>query len=253
MSRSSSGSGRPAPAVILLHGFCGSQFGWQGLKAALAARHRVLTPDWPGFGDEAAVPAFDSIEAMSRHVLSLADAAGLERFAVVGHSMSGFVVQQLLLDAPARLSGAVLYGAGLTLDSRRRFESAEATLERLLTDGVPATVARIVATWFVDGEQAPAYAETVAAGLSMNPAAARTVMQACRPMDFRGRLGEIDTPTLVIAGSRDRTYPPELVVELANSIPGAELALLPWCAHAAHLESPERFAAILGDFLSTLS
>src|SRR5690606_33442210 len=116
-----------ASAVILLHGFCGSHLGWGGLKAALTSRHRVLTPDWPGFGDQAAVPALDSIEAMSRHVLSLADAAGIERFAVVGHSMSGFVVQQLLIDAPQRLSGAVLYGAGLTLDSRRRFESAEAT------------------------------------------------------------------------------------------------------------------------------
>lgn len=245
--------GRSATPVVLLHGFCGSHLGWQGLRAALEPRHRVLAPDWPGFGERHAARALDSIDAMARHVLALANDAGIERFAVVGHSMSGFVVQQLLLAAPERLSGGVLYGAGLTLDSRRRFESAEATLERLRTEGVAATVARIVATWFVRGEQAPAYADTVAAGLSMNPDAARTVMQACRPMDYRDRLGSVTTPTLVIAGSHDRTYPPELVLELARSLPGAELALLPWCAHAAHLESPERFADLLGDFLSRLS
>jgi pimeloyl-ACP methyl ester carboxylesterase len=49
--------------------------------------------------------------------------------------------------------------------------------------------------------------------------------------DLGGRLGEIATPTLVIGGSRDRFYPPELFRETANGIPNARLILYENRAH----------------------
>lgn len=63
------------------------------------------------------------------------------------------------------------------------------------------------------------------------------------------KLETIKCPTLIIWGERDRTYGWEQIEYLWKSIPGCSLAIMPNCSHAAHLEKPELFNLILGDFL----
>lgn len=235
--------------VMLLHGFCGSAQGW-GLTVGYLSRYmNVIAPDWPGYGRQSGQAPLTSVEAMADHALRCADAAGVARFDVIGHSMSGFVVQQLLLQHSDRIGRAVLYGAGLRMDQARRFESAEATRARLLDDGVPATVARIVATWFTQGRDDPAYPACVQAGLGMTVEAGVAAMHAFERVDFTDRLAAVDREVLVIMGDGERTFPPAMGLQLAQAIPGARLCILPQCGHAAHLEHPDLFHTVIRDFL----
>ena len=59
----------------------------------------------------------------------------------------------------------------------------------------------------------------------------------------------IESPTLVLWGDSDRTYNWEQQNKLWTEIANTQLAVMPGCAHAAHLEKPELFNRLLGSFL----
>jgi len=65
-------------------------------------------------------------------------------------------------------------------------------------------------------------------------------------------LPQVRVPTLVIAGSRDTFTPPEVSMAMAESIPGARLALIPGGSHILPLEEREQLLATLRDFLGSL-
>lgn len=239
------------PALILLHGFCGTSASWSALASALSDRFRVFTPDWPGFGDRLHEPPLHSMAEMAGEVLALADREGLERFHVLGHSMSGFVVQELLRDHPARLLSAVLYGSCASMQAGGRFESVQDTADRVRREGVAATAQRIVTTWFVAGAAHPQHAACVEQGRRMSMDAALAAMRACEPADYTDALERAKTPVLVIAGEHDRTASLSATAALARGIAGAALCVLPRSAHAAHLEQAALFELALRRFFET--
>ena len=65
-------------------------------------------------------------------------------------------------------------------------------------------------------------------------------------------LAQITVPTLVLWGDSDRAYLWDQQEQLWRTIPGAQLAVIPGCAHAVHLEKPHLFNAMLEDFLCNL-
>jgi pimeloyl-ACP methyl ester carboxylesterase len=76
------------------------------------------------------------------------------------------------------------------------------------------------------------------------------VLQTLRFMDCTAGLEEIDVPTLVVCGSRDRLTPPTASLAIANAIHTAELAVIRGAGHMPMLEKPDRFNALLRAFLA---
>ena len=87
------------------------------------------------------------------------------------------------------------------------------------------------------------------AGRGLTAETAAAVMAGAEGWDVSARLSEIKSPTLVICGDRDRSCPPEESLRLYRGIAGATLAIVPRAAHGVHLEYPDLFNAILGNFL----
>lgn len=75
------------------------------------------------------------------------------------------------------------------------------------------------------------------------------VAVSARPGPALERLGQINVPVLLIAGSNDRTVPRKSVSHLGERIPGAELVVLPSCGHLPHEEQPGQFLEAVGAFL----
>ena len=237
------------PPLVLLHGFCSAARGWQLLIDSLSDGFEVIAPDWPGFGESIDRAPLASVPDMAAWVVSLVDRMGLERVSLLGHSMSGYVVQALLRDHEGRVDRAVLYGAGLADPVAARFESLDQTIDRLLREGSAATARRVCATWFVEGEAAAGYSGCVADGALMDVAAGVAALRACEGIDFAGTLCAVGRDALVILGDRDRTFRVSDAVALKEALPRARLCVMPGCAHAAHHEAPEQFAEILRGFL----
>jgi 2-succinyl-6-hydroxy-2,4-cyclohexadiene-1-carboxylate synthase len=267
------GHGRP---VLLLHGFSGSGLSWAGL-AGLGDRFRAIVPDLPGHGGtgweaEAAgggrdVPAAAtpgdgrpraSVERTADDLATIARRLGVDRTDVVGYSLGARIALRLAIAHPALVRRLVLEApsAGIA-DAAARAARSAADAERAglaVREGIEAFVER----W---------EAEPVLAGEAALPAAARSRQQAIRRANtalglaaslvyagqgamepLHDRLATIAAPTLVVLGATDPVR--ARGEEVAARIPGARLAVVPGAGHAPHLERPDRFHALVLDFLT---
>lgn len=241
-------AGRGEP-LVLVHGFMGGSAQWTAELQALGPHFDVIAPDLAGYGDacERAAPA--TIAAHAQAVLATLDALGIERFHLLGHSMGGMVVQEMVHQAPSRVQRLVLCATAAQGSIPGRFETMQRSRERLVEEGVDHVARRISATWLLDREASPAYPALSALARRASAQAARAGLDAMEGWDGRERLATVGVPTLVVWGESDRTYGWPLIEKLWRTIPGASLAVLPGCAHALHLERPGLFHALVHEFL----
>ena len=243
-------AGRGTP-VVMVHGFLGGAEQWSGQIAALSDRFDVIALDLPGFAKAAGQSAPEAIEAFADHMISALDAMNVGPFVLLGHSMGGMIAQEMAHRNPGRVERLVLYGTGPLGRMPDRFEPLEVSLERLERDGVEGMARRIVATWFVQGECHAGFAVLNRIAGQASAAAARAALLAMAAWDGRSHLRSIDIPTRIIWGDEDRSYRWPQVETLWSSLPQVSLAVVPGASHAAHLEKPVIFDAVLRDFLET--
>lgn len=209
----------------------------------------MIAPDFPGYGKSCAEPPVSSIEGIANRVIELADSLGVQQFAVVGHSMGGFIAQQLMCKWPHRITRAVLYGTALKIDPAKRFESSEQTIARLKSEGVSKAVDYVTATWFTKGRDDPAYEFCRRAADAMTLEAGIAAFVASGAVDFEEAMKQVATKALIIIGDKEKTFPPEMGLQLRAALRNSTLCVLPGCGHAAHLEKPHLFNQIVMDFL----
>ena len=238
------------PPLVLQHGFLGGAGNWLPLFATFGRHFDVIAPDFPGFAGSGGIEAPDSVAGFADALLGLLDEVGIERTALLGHSMGSMVALQIALDHPDRLERLVLYGSTCTGNLRNRFEPFETSIARLEQQGVDACADFIVPTWFVDGEAAPYFAMCREAGRGLGTETAVRALRALGTWEVCERLGEVSVPTLVICGDSDRSTPPDQSYRLWEGISDSRLCIVPGCAHNVHLERPELFSSIVLDFLT---
>jgi pimeloyl-ACP methyl ester carboxylesterase len=240
------GSGEP---LVLVHGFLGGSAQWAAELTRLGQHFDVIAPDLAGYGDASDRAAPSEIALHAKAVLATLDALGIEQFHLLGHSMGGMIVQEMVHQAPSRVRRLILYATAAQGSIPGRFETMERSRERLVEEGFERVARRTSATWLLEREASPAYPALAALALRSNAQAARAGLDAMEGWDGRDRLGTIGMPTLVLWGEGDRSYGWPLIEMLWRTIPGASLAVLPTCSHALHLERAALFHAIVHEFL----
>jgi len=269
------GRGRP---VLFLHGFSGSGLSWAGI-AGLGNRVRAIVPDLPGHGatgwevdprPAAAAGAGGtgdgppdrrpraSVERTADDLAAIVRRLGAARVDVVGYSLGARIALRLAVVHPEAVGRLVLEApsAGIA-DPAARAARAVADAERarlVVSEGIEAFAARWEAEPVLAGEAAlPAGARARQAAIRRSHAplglAASLVHAGQGAMEpLHDRLAAVSAPTLVVAGADDPVR--ARAEEVAAGIPGARLVLVPGAGHAPHLERPDRFHAILFDFLT---
>lgn len=236
-------------ALVMLHGFVGGSGYWLAQQTAMKDHFELIAIDLPGFAGSADVPAPDSLTGYAQAVVDELETMGVREFAVMGFSMGGMIAQQLVHDHPEKVTALILYGSSAVGDLPHRFESWEASIARLESQGVDATTDKTVATWFIEGTAHPFYKVCRDACSGANKASCIRVMRAMQGWNSQGWLNTIKAPTLVIVGDKDKSTKPSDSVVLWEGIPDAEFCIMPNCAHGAHLENPELFNRVVADFL----
>lgn len=242
------GHGMP---LVLVHGYLGGPEQWSRQIAHLSGRFDVIAPCLPGFAAEPDLPVCDRIGAMADVILTHLDRLEVRQFLLLGHSMGGMIAQEMAARAGDRIAGLILYGTGPVGRLPDRFEPIEVSKHRLKEEGVAATARRIGATWFRKGEAAAGFALVAEIGSRARREAALAGLDAMADWDGQGALTRLNMPSLIVWGERDRSYGWSQIDLLWKTLPNTELAVMPGAAHAAHLEKPALFHAILDDFLST--
>ena len=239
------------PALVLVHGYLGGSRMWSETSNYFAARYDVIAPDLAGFGNSAHLESFDRIEHHAEQVLAHLDRLGIKQFRLIGHSMGGMIAQHMAASVGERIDKMVLYGTGPYGHTRTRFETADVTRQRLLTEGVAATARHIAATWFVAGKEASAYEVCVDIGSRASLQGAIAGTHAFARWDAHAVLPTLTMPTLIVWGEKDRSIGWDQCEMLWRGIPRSSLAVCPGCAHNVHFEKPDLFKLLVADFLDS--
>ena len=240
--------GTAGPPVLLLHGLGSSAADWAPQVSALAPRYRVIAVDLPGHGTSSLPARGLTIEGMAEGVAPLAPAPAH----VVGLSLGACVAIRLALQAPARVRSLTLVNAFARLRPRGPVDLARMAHRLLLLGAAPMpTLAAHVARGLFPWPEQHALFDAAVARLGATPRRGyAAAMRALARFDARGQLTAIRSPTLVVAGDRDRTVSLEAKLGVAAAIRGARVEVVPGSGHATPYDRPEAFNRLLLAFLA---
>jgi 3-oxoadipate enol-lactonase len=250
--------GGAAAAVVFLHGIGGAARAWGPQIAAFtAAGLHPVALDLPGYGARPAVETMD-FEALAADLETTIDRLGLERPALVGHSMGGMIAQTAMRRRPDGYRAAVLVGTSPAFgDARGEFQK-KFIADRLGPLEVGATMRELAAS-IIDSIMGPdpdASGRALAIDtMAATPASTyRAAIRCIVTFDERANLPNIGVPVLCLAGQHDRNAPPVMMERMAAKIPGARYVCLSGAGHLPNLETPAAFnAAVLDLLLGTQS
>ncbi len=191
----------------------------------------------------------DSIAAMAARLLEQAP----DRFALAGLSMGGYVAQEVMRQAPDRVTRLAL------LDTTARLDTEAAHLRRvdlvaLAKRGKFRGVTPRLLPLFIHEDRLEDEALTSAVmAMAERVGSEAFIRQQTAVMgrpDGRGDLARIACPTLVLCGRQDQLTPLEAHVEMADAIPGADLVVFGQCGHLPTMERPADTTAAMRAWLS---
>jgi pimeloyl-ACP methyl ester carboxylesterase len=260
-------AGDSGPLVLLIHGITGHGAAWDPVTARLAAGHRVLVPDLLGHGTSAKPRGDYSLGAFAAGLRDLMVALGEPRATVVGHSLGGGIAMQFAYQFPSRVARLALVSSG------GLGREVNVILRAAALPGAEQVLPFIAAPWLVNAGTAVARAldrvglrvGTDLAGMGEGLSSLRTrdareafVATVRSVIDAGGqRVNATDrlylaaeVPTQLIWGARDPMIPVEHGRAAHAAMPGSRLEVFENAGHFPFQDDPERFTAVLSDFIA---
>ncbi len=257
------------PAIVLVHGLMSSRRTWDAQLERLAVDHRVVAPDLFGHGDSAKPVGDYSLGAHAASLRDLLDELDLSAVTVVGHSLGGGIAMQLSYLFPDRVQRIVLVSSGglgrelnpllraatlpgselvlPVLASGWLHDVGDSALRLWGRTGLPALSPSATEAWqslatLADGDTRKAF---LATSRSVIDVGGQTV-------SARNRLSGLDSrPVMLVWGARDRMIPSSHIDAAREILPHSRVEILERSGHFPHLDEPDRFATVLGDFVHT--
>lgn len=249
--------------VVLLHGFNFSGEAWRGTIDVLTHEgFRVIVPDQIGFGRSSKPLIPYTFNDMAINTRRLLQSLGIERAAIVGHSMGGMLASRFAMAYPGVTTHVVMVNQIGLIDARpgraprylddayrpdtgrpaaRTYEAVRATITRYFVTWKPEYEKYVRMHWgWTQSPDWPRFSQVRAALAQM--LSAETVVY-----DWQ----HIKSKALVIGGAKDTPAYPAQAKHVAESIPGAELELIENIGHCPQLEAPEIFHPKLVSFLKS--
>ena len=270
-----------APPVILLHGFPESHRTWRGLAPLLEDEFRLVMPDQRGFAGSDRprdVEAYKT-DILVDDIFALAEALGIERFALVGHDWGGAISWAAALRGDPRLTRLavinaphpVIFQKSLIQDSDQRgasqyitafrapgFEAAVAAMgwEAFFAKSFgghvdlaiipPQERAQYIADWSAPGGVTAMLNWYRAAQVMVPPPGIEVPIP-----DFLLRaFPKLPVPVLVIWGMQDKALLPLQLDGLDALVPDLRIARIADAGHFVPWEKPEAVAAALEPFIA---
>jgi pimeloyl-ACP methyl ester carboxylesterase len=247
--------GHGAP-LLLIAGLASDSQSWLPALAGLAASFRVILVDNRGTGRTTPLDARTSIRAMADDCIALIRHLRLGSVNTVGHSMGGFVAQDLALRYPGHVEKLVLAATG-SCSSKRNDELFTGWADALDAGTAPGAWFRELFQWifsarFLDDPKTvdDLIRFSVEYPYPQPAGAFRNQVRAVAEFDGTDQLSRLHVPTLVLAASEDRLFPIDSCERLARSIGKAELIAIDGAGHALHVEQPAAFTGHVAGFLS---
>lgn len=255
------GSGTP---IVFVHEFGGDWRSWEPQMRHFSRRHRCVTFSARGFTPSDIpqdVNAYSQRQAV-HDVLSVMDAAKIERAHIVGLSMGGFATLHFGLVAPERALSLTVAGAGYGAEKQN--EEYFRDLSREVAKQFETLGSEVFAKTYASGASRIQYENKDPRGWlefatqlgehdSIGCANTMRGVQAQRPSiyDLEDDLKKMTVPTLIMVGDEDdHCLQPGIFMK--KTIPASGLIVMAKTGHTLNLEEPERFNRDVEEFISTV-
>ena len=235
--------------VILLHGYTASKELWLRFARHLDDTVHVVIPDLPGHGETGYASSWSyTASAQAERVRQLMTRLGVNQATIVGNSMGGMIAANFAIMYPQQTHAiALLNPAGITPPrpsvTEAMFAQGESPFEIDSTD-------EFLRFYQLTMHQPPFAPEFVLRGMATRYME-RKQAYAHIAKDFRfndtldGRLGLIETPTLIIWGDKDQILSPSSAPIWQDGIAGSELIVLENIGHMPMVEAPQTTANLV--------
>jgi pimeloyl-ACP methyl ester carboxylesterase len=249
------------PVLVLLHGLGGNLHSWLANIPTLSAQNRIIALDLPGFGRSDPLACGVTMASYADATIGLLDRLGIERATFVGNSMGGLLTIEAAARHPDRVAAAllvcsggiplttwrhrtVILPVGRALNRALRYRPVRHNVLRhsitrhALASGILYDTSRVDASRLIpalDGLGARNFGPTLRAALRY---------------DARTSAPSVRCPTLILWGRYDRLLPLRMGARLHELIAGSELVVWDDAGHCPMIEHPQRFDALVGDFLN---
>jgi len=241
------------PPLVLLHGGLSDHREWRAQIDGLADTFTVVAWDAPGCGGSTVPPGSfrmpDYADALARFIAAL----GLERPHVLGLSWGSTLALQLYgrhpeVPATLLLTGAYAGWAG-SLPPEVVAERLESTMRDLRSQAPEGIIRAWLPTLFTERAPSQMIERFVATFSDFEPDGVAVMLHAMAECDLRDVLPTIRVPTLLLYGEEDVRSPLTVAERMHAAIPGSRLVVMPDVGHQSNIEAPERFNAVVRDFL----
>lgn len=249
ISYESVGEGRP---MIFVHGLGGTGNVWHAQRGVLQKTHRVITIDLPGSGRSGKTDAIYSMDRWAEQIVELANQLKLDRFTIVGHSMSTILAQKIAGKYPKRVEAAILCGPMTELSAAAK-EAFTKRKEAVQSEGMTAIVDLVLGGALTSATRE---ANAVLAGLfremlmSNDPVCYAGHCQALLDGSAKAEQPHIKCPMLILVGDQDVVTPLANARAIAAAVPTAKICIVPATAHLTMSERPDLFNALVLEFMA---
>jgi non-heme chloroperoxidase len=234
--------------LFFLHGWAGSRSYFDAMVERLDLTGlRVIRADLRGHGESSPTEEGFTHEQIAADALTVADAAGADELITVGFSMSARFVQYLPLVAPKRVRGQVLIAGcptgeiPLPQEMLDDWYSREGDAERMIE------LTQSFMTKPVGREVLEPFGRDAA---KIRRPALEQTMVMCTSMSFTDRIGEVDTPTLVVGGAHDPVFTPDVLRDgVVAPLKRARLVFVD-AGHEVPIEDPDTTALLVAAFVA---
>lgn len=223
---------------------------WNAQAAALSDHYGVLRYDQLGHGKSGTSAGPVDFDMLGDDLLSVMDAAGIDRAVYVGLSMgvpTGLAAHKMAADKFTALvfsDGQAQTAPGGAAGWDQRIEGARAT-------GMEAFAKETAGRWLTNATGPKKRAELTQMIASTSFQGFELCATALKNYDYSQQLARITCPTILVAGAEDGAMPKGMATKLQPAIARSEMHVIDGAGHVPCFEQPEAFTAILSRFLET--
>ena len=231
------------PPLVLLHGFPLDHHLWDDVAPLLEDTFDLIIPDLRGFGESETVNTPYTMDEFASDIAGLLNQLGIQKAAIAGHSMGGYVALAFARLYPERVRGLALVSSQAPADVPERKEGRYKSAADVETNGIHSVV------------------ETMTPKFTAVPrlqALARESMEKQQPAAYIGALKAmaeradstplLDTfgfPVVIVHGNADGLIPVDRAREIRDAIPGSHYVELKDVGHVPMLEAAKETAEAL--------
>jgi 3-oxoadipate enol-lactonase len=238
------GSGKP---LVLVHGYPLDHTIWDEVLPLLETEFDIILPDLRGFGQSVVVESQYKITDMAEDIAGLLDHLGIEKVAIAGHSMGGYIALAFANAYPKRVVGLGLVASQAPADPPERKQGRYDAAEEIMKTGVQ-PVAESMSAKLTPDKRVQAYVRGLIA--AQQPAGLAGALKAMAERDDSITiLSSFQFPVVLIHGKADELIPVQRAQEIKLAIPQATLMELSGIGHMPMMENPQATATALKKLL----